>query len=114
MPIEQISPQEAKDIMDEDSSALYVDVRSIPEFIAGHPAGAINIPLMHKGPMGMQPNPEFDAVAVGVLPKDKKLLIGCMVGGRSQKACEILAQKGYTLLHNVYGGWGGGRNPQTG
>ena len=114
MPIEQINPQEAKDILDEDPSAIYVDVRSIPEFLGGHPIRAINIPLMHKGNFGMEPNSEFDKVSQAILPKDKKLLVGCQAGGRSQKACDILAQKGYTQLYNVYGGWGGGRNPQTG
>ncbi|HCU24129.1 MAG TPA: rhodanese-like domain-containing protein [Deltaproteobacteria bacterium] len=114
MSIEQINPKQAKDILDQDPEAIYVDVRSIPEFLAGHPTGAVNIPIMHKNTTGMESNPDFLKVASSVLPKSKKLVVGCMVGGRSQKACEMLAMQGYSLLYNVYGGFGGGRNPETG
>ncbi|MCE9624806.1 MAG: rhodanese-like domain-containing protein [Deltaproteobacteria bacterium] len=114
MSIQQINPEEAKALLDSEPEAVYVDVRSIPEFTAGHPAGAINIPIMHKGSYGMEPNSDFNKVAAAVLPKDKKLVVGCQAGGRSQKACDILSQQGYTNLYNVYGGFGGGRNPETG
>ena len=114
MSIQQISPAEAKETLDQDSQALYVDVRSIPEFTAGHPKGAINIPIMNRGGYGMEPNSDFLKVAKAVLPKDKKLLVGCQAGGRSQKACEMLEAEGYTQLANVFGGFGGGRNPETG
>jgi rhodanese-related sulfurtransferase len=40
----RVSPQEAKDLMDKEGY-VYVDVRSIPEFEAGHPAGAFNVPI---------------------------------------------------------------------
>lgn len=114
MPIQQINPQEAKDLLDQDPQAIYVDVRSIPEFTAGHPIRAINLPIMNKGAYGMEPNADFPKVASAVLPKDRKLIVGCLAGGRSQKACDILAQRGFTQLYNVYGGFGGGRNPETG
>jgi Rhodanese-related sulfurtransferase len=114
MPIQQINPLEAKEILDQDAEAIYVDVRSIPEFTAGHPIRAVNIPIMHKGAYGMEPNSEFEKVATAALSKETKLIVGCMAGGRSQKACEILSRKGYTQLYNVYGGFGGGRNPETG
>ncbi|HKX11542.1 MAG TPA: rhodanese-like domain-containing protein [bacterium] len=114
MSIEQINPADAKEILDQDPQSLYVDVRSIPEFTAGHPKGAINIPIMHRGSYGMEPNSDFLKVAKAVLPKDKKLLVGCQAGGRSQKACEMLEAAGYTQLSNVFGGFGGGRNPETG
>ena len=114
MPIQQINPSEAKDLLDQDAQAIYVDVRSIPEFTAGHPIRALNIPIMHKGQQGMEPNNDFLKVSKAALPKDRKLLVGCMAGGRSQKACELLEQQGFTQLYNVYGGFGGGRNPETG
>ncbi|MGH7830605.1 MAG: rhodanese-like domain-containing protein [Candidatus Binatia bacterium] len=114
MPIQHMTPVEAKELLDHDPDAVYLDVRSVPEFLAGHPEHAINIPLLHRGPIGMSPNPDFERVCLGVLPKEKKLLIGCQVGGRSLKACMILEQKGYTQLHNVCGGFGGGQHPETG
>lgn len=114
MPIHQVTPQEAQKTLEGDANALYVDVRSIPEFTQGHPKGAINIPLMHFQGGGMAPNPDFQKVASTVLPKNKKLLVGCQAGGRSQKACMILEQLGYENLSNVMGGFGGGQDPMTG
>ncbi|WP_420829532.1 rhodanese-like domain-containing protein [Nannocystis pusilla] len=40
---------------------VHIDVRSVPEFEAGHAPNAYNIPLMHMGAGGMVPNPEFAA-----------------------------------------------------
>ncbi len=51
-------------------------MRSEPEFAAGHPAGAQNVPLMSQGPTGLAPNPEFLAVVEGLYPKDAKLVLG--------------------------------------
>jgi hypothetical protein len=38
------------------------------------------------------------------------LVVGCMAGGRSQRACEILEQAGFSDLTNVRGGFGGARD----
>jgi rhodanese-related sulfurtransferase len=113
MPIHQITPPEAKRILDENSNSIYVDVRSVREFEQGHPAGAINIPLLdyNEERGGMFPNPDFAKVSEAVLSKDKKLIVGCQAGGRSQKACMILEQLGYQDLSNVLGGFGGGMSP---
>ena len=111
MPVQQTTPDRAKGILEENPDAVYVDVRSIPEFVQGHAVGAINIPLLHMqgGPMGgqMTPNPDFQKVAQAVLPKNKTLLVGCKMGGRSQKASEILDALGYQKIYNIDGGFGG-------
>ena len=92
--------------------AAFVDVRSVAEFRAGHPEGAVNIPLLDHNPMGMMvPNPDFIAQMKAMFPPDTTLLMGCKVGGRSAHACQALAQHGYTDLSNVEGGFlaaGGG------
>jgi rhodanese-related sulfurtransferase len=106
--MKEISPQEAYDLLENDKDYIYLDVRSVPEFDAGHPRGAINIPLMHFNPgSGMQPNQDFQAVVEANVPKDAKLAIGCKTGGRSARACEVLAQAGYTNVANVRGGYVG-------
>src|ERR1700687_2314229 len=111
MPIKQQVPAEAYETLKQNPDALYLDVRTEAEFAAGHPAGAINIPVMvAKGPGQMQLNLEFDEVAEKVLPKNKKLVVGCMAGGRSQRACEMLEEAGFTDLTNVRGGFGGARD----
>ena len=94
MPIQQITPSDAQKILQEDPNSIYVDVRSIPEFTQGHPEGAINIPLLHSQAGQMLPNPDFATVAASNLSKDKTLLVGCQVGGRSRggsPACDPTA-----------------------
>lgn len=111
MAIKQAEPPQAFEVLKSNPEALYLDVRTEGEFAQGHPAGAINIPVVFfKGPGQMEVNDDFVAVAAGVLPKDRKLVVGCMAGGRSQRACEMLEAAGYTDLTNVRGGFGGARD----
>jgi rhodanese-related sulfurtransferase len=111
MPIKQQIPPEAHETLKQNPDALYLDVRTEGEFEAGHAAGAINIPVMVRSGAGqMQLNPDFVEVAEKVLPKGKKLVVGCMAGGRSQRACEMLEDAGFTALTNVVGGFGGQRD----
>ena len=108
MAINQAEPPQAHEILKANPDALYLDVRTEAEFAQGHPTGAINIPVVFiKGPGQMEPNADFLAVAEKALPKNKKLVVGCMAGGRSQRACEILEGAGFTDLTNVRGGFGG-------
>lgn len=107
--IERISPEEAKRRLD--TGWVYVDVRSVPEFEQGHPAGAYNVPLMHMGPGGMEPNAEFMDVMRAHFAKDAKLVVGCKSGGRSLRAAEMLAAAGYKNVVDQRAGWGGARDP---
>ena len=66
--------------------------------------------MVAKGVGQMQLNLEFVEVAEKVLAKDRKLVVGCMAGGRSQRACEMLEEAGYIDLTNVVGGFGGQRD----
>jgi rhodanese-related sulfurtransferase len=89
MSFRRLSPAEAKQLMDEQGYQL-VDVRSVPEFDAGHPKGAFNVPLNHAGPAGMVPNADFVRVMEASFPKDAKLVVACKAGGRSMKAATLL------------------------
>jgi rhodanese-related sulfurtransferase len=110
MAINQAEPAQANETLTKNPGAVYLDVRTENEFAQGHPAGAINIPVVFiKGPGQMEPNPDFVAVVEKVLPKATKLVVGCLSGGRSQRACEMLEQAGYTDLTDVRGGFGGAR-----
>jgi rhodanese-related sulfurtransferase len=112
MTIKHVTVQQAH--QQQASGATYLDVRSIPEFEQGHPEGAVNVPLMHLDPASgqMQPNPQFLDVVRANFPADTPLVVGCKMGGRSQKAAELLANAGYHDVSNVLGGWGGA--PQQG
>ena len=107
--IQRVSPDEAKKLLDEEGYT-YLDVRSEPEYQAGHPVGAENVPLMHAGPAGMTPNPDFLAVVQAVYPKDAKLVVGCKAGGRSLKAAEMMIGAGYTNLIDQRAGFDGPRD----
>jgi rhodanese-related sulfurtransferase len=111
MSIKQVEPPQAYEILQQNRDAIYVDVRTEEEFAQGHPAGAVNLPVVFlKAGAAPAPNPSFLEVAQKVLAQDKKLVVGCMAGGRSQRACEILEQAGYSDLTNVRGGFGGARD----
>ena len=106
--MKEVSPQEAYELMQSDSQIIYLDVRSVPEYEAGHPQGAINIPLLHFAPgLGMSPNEDFPAVVEANLPKAAKIIVGCKSGGRSANACQIMSQIGYQDVTNMRGGFGG-------
>lgn len=112
MTIKHITVQQAH--QQQGSGATYLDVRSVPEFLQGHPVGAFNIPLLHLDAQTgqMRPNPEFLAVVQANFPRGTPMVVGCKMGGRSQQACEILASAGFEDVANVLGGWGGA--PQMG
>jgi rhodanese-related sulfurtransferase len=107
----QISVTDARQLLDQ--GAIYVDVRSTVEFEMSHPAGAINIPLLHRDPASgqMSPNPDFVRVMQATFPPETNLLIGCQVGGRSMRAAQVLESFGFTNLSNVKGGFGGMKDP---
>jgi rhodanese-related sulfurtransferase len=113
MPIDQIDPPGAKQRLEANDGSVYLDVRSVTEFEAGHVPGALNVPIMHLDPATRQmtPNAEFLAVVRAVLPPDTELVVGCQSGKRSQMACEQLAAAGYSSLSNMTGGFGGARDP---
>ena len=112
MEINQTTPQAAHAALTAAREFVYLDVRTEEEFAAGHPAGAINVPIAFPGPVGgMLLNPDFLKLVELLLPRDKRIFCGCQSGGRSQKAAEILVEMGYTDVTNVGGGFGGARDP---
>ena len=114
MPIEQSTPPEVKELLEAHPEAIYLDVRTEGEFAAGHPVGAINIPVAFPGAGGMAVNPDFLQVVEAVISKDAKIVCGCQVGGRSQAAAGMMEQAGYGDLVNMQGGFGGLQDPATG
>ena len=111
MSFKEIRPEEAKRLMDE-SDYAYVDVRSEPEFLNGHPSGALNIPVLFPEALGMVPNPDFLTVVQANFDRQAPILLGCQMGSRSGRAAEILVAAGFTDVSNVLGGFGGARDDQ--
>ena len=90
---EQITPEDAKKIMDSGENHIILDVREQDEFDAGHVPGAILLPYT-----------EIETKAESVLPdKDKQILVYCRSGRRSKIAAESLAKLGYTNIKEFGG-----------
>lgn len=106
--VKTVTPEEAAALLAE--GYVYVDVRSEPEFEAGHPPGAINVPISHAGPAGMTPNPDFVAVMTQAFGKGEGLVVGCKAGGRSKRAVDALRAAGFSNLCDMSAGWDGGRD----
>ena len=105
MAIKQVSPEQAAALLD--GGWTCVDVRSIPEFDQGHPRGAYNVPLLHKGPAGLVPNGEFMAVMSARFDTSVRLVMSCRSGQRSLRAAEQLMAAGYAEVVNMDGGFAG-------
>ena len=74
--------------------AVLIDVRTRQEFLEGHLDGAILIPYY-----------EIESKIKGVVPnKNKKIIVYCKNGGRSQKAYSSLKRLGYSEVYNLKGG----------
>jgi rhodanese-related sulfurtransferase len=110
MSVKRVSPDEALGLM-QNEGYVYLDVRSVPEFEAGHPDGAYNVPLLDLGPYGMAPNPAFLKVVEAHFPKDARIVVGCKAGGRSLAAASLLESHGYTQVIDQRAGFDGGGEP---
>lgn len=85
-----IEKQEAFEMMKKYSNYRIVDVRSREEYMAGHLPKALNIPV-----------DEVEEECKDIIPSlNQVVFVYCSSGTRSRKACEIMAELGYT---NVYG-----------
>jgi rhodanese-related sulfurtransferase len=115
MAFKRISVQEAHDLLEKDPDRIYIDVRTVREFSAGHPAKAVNIPVAFPDPgRGMTLNEDFVKIVGGTFPKDKKILVGCQAGPRADAAARLLEEAGYQDVCSVQGGFGGMRDQSGG
>ena len=112
MALKKISVQEAHDFLEKEPDRIYIDVRTVREFTAGHPKGGVNIPVAFPDPgRGMAMNEEFVKVVEGHFPKDKRIIVGCQVGPRADAAARLLEEAGYQDVSSMQGGFGGMRDP---
>jgi rhodanese-related sulfurtransferase len=108
--IPRFSPQDAHKLITEEGY-VHVDVRTEGEYAAGHPAGALNVPVMNAGPGGMAPNADFVKVMSGLFAKDAKIVVGCRSGQRSMRAAEMLVNAGFSGVVDQRAGFDGPKDP---
>lgn len=88
-----ITPEEAKKIMDSEEGYVILDVRTQEEYDEKHIPGAV-----------LLPNTEIDAKAEDVLTdKGQQILVYCRSGRRSKQAAEALVKLGYTNVKEFGG-----------
>lgn len=108
MEIKRITPEQAKELLDSNTGYVYLDVRTVLEFEAGHVPRAKNVPVLERDPLGrMQLNPRFVKIVEANFGKDSKLITGCHKGGRSLKSAELLLSAGFGDVLDMRGGFGG-------
>ena len=105
--IENLDPKQSWALLQENSAAVMVDVRTaIEHSFVGHPSGAIHIAW--KEFPGMSVNEQFVAqVEEKVTDKNSPLLLLCRSGVRSVAAAKVLEQRGYQQLINIVEGFEG-------
>ena len=86
-----ISVEELKHLRDAGEEFFLLDVRE-PHEVERATLGGTNIPLAEV------------AAALDDIPKDRKIVVHCKLGGRSAKAVTALRQLGYDDVWNVQGG----------
>ncbi len=89
-----VAPSEANDFILE-RSPIILDVRSVREYKEGHIAGAINLPIDEVNQ---------DSVACVLNSTDQLVLVYSGAGTRSDIACGMLSEMGYTNTYDLAGG----------
>lgn len=89
-----ITTQEWKKRIAEDSNAMIIDVRTPGECMSGILKGAQTIDIMNQNTF---------MARIQDLPKDKNLYVYCRSGARSSQACQVLESRGHTTF-NLMGG----------
>jgi rhodanese-related sulfurtransferase len=109
-----LTPQEAFEVLQADSKALLIDVRTKPELdLVGRVPGAINVEWAFYP--GMVANENFAAQLEAELNhhkvnEDSVLIFLCRTGGRSNNAAIVAASLGYTQAYNTLEGFEGEAN----
>ena len=80
---------------DESEESVIIDVRTDDEFSTGFIEGAVNIDFY----MGNKFISEIDK-----LDKSKSYFIYCKSGARSGQTCELMKQKGFKKVYNLFCG----------
>jgi len=90
----EIDTQALKNLIDSEESLVLIDVRTEQEHKRGHLLKSINLPIdqLEK------------EISSKVFDKDAKVILYCLSGSRSTKACRILQNMGYIDVSHLTNG----------
>jgi rhodanese-related sulfurtransferase len=105
--IENLNSQQAWDVLQQNTDAVLVDVRTkVEHAFVGHPSGAIHIAW--KEAPDWQVNSKFVAQVEKLVPdKNAPVLLLCRSGQRSLDAAKALEEAGFQRLINIADGFEG-------
>jgi len=91
--VTKINAQQAKELMDQTTGYVILDVRTLAEYKEAHIAGAVLIPV-----------DQIDQLAPDKLPDlAQQIFVYCRSGGRSAQAAKALVKLGYTNIYDFGG-----------
>lgn len=91
-----LTPQQAKERIEQNANIVVLDVRSQEEFAAGHLPNAVLLPV--------DLIEAKSAEVAKVLPdKDAEILVYCRSGKHAHRASQALANMGYTNIEHIGG-----------
>ena len=112
--VKSLNPQQAWQLIQDDPSAVLIDVRSNMEFLfIGHPVGAINVAWIDEPDWNINPHfaTEVRRVILGGIRCHESgcapVVLICRSGKRSLEAGELLVKEGFTDVYNVEEGFEG-------
>jgi len=118
--LKDLTPQQAHALLQQDSRALLVDIRSTMEYLfVGHPVGAIHIPWVDEPGWTANPNFITDIRKLslgGNIPTDTEecppIILICRSGQRTVEAGTALLAAGLNNILHIGEGFEGGLNDQ--
>ena len=113
-----VSPNQAFEILQEQSNAILVDVRSSMEFLfVGHPKGAVHIAWIDEPDWEINPNfaTEIRKLLLGGVCGDVEkshpaVILICRSGNRSFDAGKLLLESDFDNVYNIDEGFEGNLN----
>lgn len=90
-----VNKSQLKELLEEDSDLIILDVRTPQEYDAGHIEGAVNINVLSD---------EFAQIVKSYDPEDV-YLVYCQSGGRSLMAVEKMNEFGFEYIYHYPGGY---------
>ena len=116
--LNHISPAEGYEILQHDSRALFIDIRSNMEFLfVGHPKGAIHVPWIDEPDWTVNKDfvKEIRQLLLGGVSQDHgspPIILICRSGKRSNDAGETLVKAGIKNVCHISEGFEGDLDEQ--
>jgi len=118
--LSHITPKEAWELIEEEPSVAFIDVRSDMEYLfIGHPKGAVNIPWIDEPDFVINPDFERDVrklILGGVIDSNEHasvpVVLICRSGNRSAEAGNLLIDHGFKRVYNIEHGFEGELNDE--